>query len=76
MAPHHYVLVDETDPKFTYGLAAKRVIFRTERFHELLKEYYGKLTPEMVPVICGDHGGRGTGLIRNTIDGVSLQGSD
>ena len=76
MAPYHYVLVDETDPKFTYGRAAKRGIFRTERFHELLKEYYGKLTPEMVPVICGDHGGRGTGLIRNTIDGAALQGSD
>lgn len=76
MKPYNYVIVDETDPKWTYGVAAKKTPFLEERYHELLQERYGKLTPEMVPVICGDHGGRGTGLIRNTIDGACLQGSD
>jgi len=76
MGDYHRVFVDETDPRFTYGLALKRGVFRTERIHELLIERYGSLTPEMAPVICGDHGGRGTGLIRNDVDGACLQGSD
>ena len=76
MGPYHRVFVDETDPRFTYGLALKRGVFRTERIHELLEERYGRLTSEMAPVICGDHGGRGTGLIRKDMDGASLQGSD
>ena len=76
MRAYHRVFVDETDPRFTYGLALKRGLFRTERIHELLEEHYGRLTPEMAPVICGDHGGRGTGLIRNDMDGACLQGSD
>ena len=76
MGAYHRVFVDETDHRFTYGLALKRGLFRTERIHELLEERYGRLTPEMAPVICGDHGGRGTGLIRNDMNGACLQGSD
>jgi len=76
MGDYHRVFVDETDPRFTYGLALKRGVFRTERIHELLDERYGGLTPEMAPVICGDHGGKGTGLITNDVDGACLQGSD
>ena len=50
-------------------------IFRMERFHELFEEMK-PLTLEMIPKILGDHGGRGTGLIREDIEGACPQGSD
>lgn len=76
MAPYHYVLYDETDPKFTFHLAGKKSVFTIERYHELIKQQNGRLTPEMVPLLCGDHGGRGTRVVHNYLDGAIPQGSD
>jgi hypothetical protein len=69
------VLTDETDPKFSYRKAKKRGVFRMERYHELFEEKK-PLRLEDVPSILGDHGGRGTGLITENMEGSCLQGSD
>lgn len=69
------VLVDETDPDFHFGLAKKRGIFRMERYHELF-QMKKPLKLEDIPSMTGDHGGRGTGIIQEHMDGSGPIGSD
>jgi hypothetical protein len=69
------VIVDETDPRFTQQRAKKRGVFRMERYHELFQQKK-PLKIEDIPSILGDHGGRGTGIIQENIEGACLQGSD
>jgi len=75
MTPHCNVLVDETDPRFSWRVAKKRGVFRMERWHELY-EKHKPLSLEKMPTLLGDHGGRGTGLIQEHIEGACPQGSD
>ncbi len=67
---------DMDDPEY-WNIASgiRSGIFRMERYHELFQELK-PLTLEMIPRILGDHGGRGTGLIREDMEGACLQGSD
>ena len=75
MTPHCNVLVDETDPRFSWRVAKKRGVFRMERWHELY-EAHKPLSLEKMPTLLGDHGGRGTGLVQEHIEGACPQGSD
>ncbi len=69
------VVVDETNPKWSYMVSKTRGVFRMERYHELFN-MYKPLTIEKMPTIMGDHGGRGTGIIREHLEGACPQGSD
>jgi hypothetical protein len=69
------VMVDETDPEFTFHFAKKRGVFRMERYHELF-QMKKPLKLEDLPSMTGDHGGRGTGLVQEHIEGACPQGSD
>ena len=75
MKPSCNVYVDETVPGFSYHLAKKRGVFRMEQYHALFKAKK-PLTLEKIPSILGNHGGRGTGIIRESIEGAIPQGSD
>lgn len=69
-------ITDMDDPRFwDLRSGIRSGIFRMERHHELF-EKYKPLTLEMIPRHLGDHGGRGTGLIRESIEGACPQGSD
>lgn len=69
-------ITDMDDPRFwDIRSGIRSGIFRMERYHELFAEMK-PLTLEMVPKILGDHGGRGTGVIREDMEGACLQGSD
>ena len=69
------VVADETDPKWSYMVAKTRGVFRMERYHELFKQHR-PLTVEKMPTILGDHGGRGSGIVREYMEGACPQGSD
>ncbi len=69
------VISDITDPLYGYHVAKARGVFRMERWHELF-QMYKPLTIEKMPTLLGDHGGRGTGLIQEHIEGACPQGSD
>ena len=69
------VVSDETDPQYSYHVAKARGLFRMERWHELFK-IHRPLTIEKIPTLLGDHGGRGTGIIQEHIEGACHQGSD
>jgi hypothetical protein len=75
MQPFCDVMVDETDPDFTFHFAKKRGVFRMERYHELF-QMKKPLKLSDIPSMTGDHGGRGTGLVQEHIAGACLQGSD
>ncbi len=69
------VISDMTDPNFGYHVAKARGVFRMARWHELF-QIHKPLTIEKMPTLLGDHGGRGTGIIQEHIDGACPQGSD
>lgn len=69
------VISDMTDPLYGYHVAKARGVFRMERWHELF-QMHKPLTIEKIPELLGDHGGRGTGLIQEQIEGACPQGSD
>ncbi len=75
MTPSCNVLVDETDPHFSYMTAKKRGVFRMERWHELFNQKK-PISIEDIPSMAGDHGGRGSGIIQESIEGACPQGSD
>ena len=75
MKIYNEVLTDETDERFSYGVAKKRGDFRMERYLELFKEKR-PLTPEMCPELLGDHGGRGAGIVQDHIEGAKTLPSD
>lgn len=69
------VMVDETDPNFNWKTAKKRGFFRMKRYHELFEEKK-PLTLRKMPSILADHGGLGTGVVGESIEGACPQGSD
>jgi hypothetical protein len=69
------VISDNTDPNYGYHVAKARGQFRMERWHELF-EMHKPLTIEKMPTLLGDHGGRGTGVVQEHIEGACYQGSD
>lgn len=69
------VISDMTNPLYNYHVAKARGIFRMERYHELFK-IHKPLTIEKIPTLLGDHGGRGTGVVQEHIEGACPQGSD
>jgi isopenicillin-N N-acyltransferase-like protein len=75
MQQYNDVLTDETDPRFSYATAKKRGAFRMERYMELFAEKK-PLTPEKCPELVSDHGGRGAGIVQDTIEGARPQPSD
>lgn len=75
MTSYCNVIIDETDPNFSYMVAKKRGMFRMERWHALF-EQKKPLSLEDIPSMTGDHGGRGSGLIQEHMEGACPQGSD
>jgi hypothetical protein len=75
MQQYNDVLTDETDPRFSYATAKKRGAFRMERYMELFAEKK-PLTPEKCPELVSDHGGKGAGIVQDTIEGARPQPSD
>lgn len=76
MKNYHWYIKDIFDPRlFAPRYSLFSGLWRMERFHELF-EKYKPLKLEIIPTILGDHGGRGTGLVREDMEGACLQGSD
>ena len=69
------VVVDETNPKWSYMVSKTRGVFRMERYHELF-QMKKPLKLADIPSMTGDHGGRGTGIIQEHIEGFCPSGSD
>jgi hypothetical protein len=70
-----FTIKDVFDPKFLHRNSLWSGMWRIGRFHDLFEELK-PLTLEMIPRILGDHGGRGSGQIREDMEGVCPQGSD
>ena len=75
MKQYNDVLTDETDSRFSYATAKKRGDFRMERYMELFEEKK-PLSPEICPELLSDHGGKGAGIVQDTIMGARPQPSD
>jgi len=71
----NYVIYDETDPNWGWHNAAKRGVYRLDRFRELYSEKR-PLKLSDIPLIQADHGGRGSGVLRQEFYGSPPQGSD